>query len=649
MSDNIIEEYSGPYRIIEEYSGPTTIVPKGHKENVSCIKDANVFECFDCSDLEPTEIMIRYIEVNPLESQMVNNYNNYSVGLRMLCYCDGLIIEKGKSLYVKKNNIEVKISNFYIKPVKIENIFHAECTEKEKYIVCHIICDFIDDNNAIRFTFEEYKRAFNIIIKKYPELYLTKDSYSNDIERYLSEKYIENKQYLEYVNVVCFSGWTNLLAPRAVYANSNIVGCTCNKELSLIDNEDRFSIFNNGINILNVSYDLEKSLVPFLYAHTGFMAKLFEDAGHPIRFGLFIKGKSGSYKTTLAKVLFNVFQTDQSKKVINFESTKAAVEMALKESKDDILIMDDINFSLKGTQKKANELFELAIRSIGDSNTKAKVSLDQKSIAQNLVRCGLVLTGEDEPENSLSSSLRYLTLNVDNTSYRSDILFYFSDNEDVMKKYFTSFIFFLTENYDEIVFYIKNNFRVLCERYGKTSLYDRLNFSVISLMLVADVIKEYAKWSNIKDLSVFDQSLNLTEDVLKENVRRKSNESKCLELEELVLIALNQTLDIQANCRLAKDIKDYEKDVNSYIGFKKNDEIWLRHEDLFEVVCKYWDKQGKAYTATQDKTHKRLYEVGVIKCYDDIDKNGYLMKSSSINGRRIRMIVIKNEKLNTIN
>ena len=28
--------------------------------------------------------------------------------------------------------------------------------------------------------------------------------------------------------------------------------------------------------------------------------------------------------------------------------------MALKEAKDDILIMDDINFSLKGTQKKAN-------------------------------------------------------------------------------------------------------------------------------------------------------------------------------------------------------------------------------------------------------------------------------------------------------
>lgn len=95
-------------------------------------------------------------------------------------------------------------------------------------------------------------------------------------------------------------------------------------------------------------------------------------------------------------------------------------------------------------------------------------------------------------------ALRYLTLNVDNTSYLSDILFYFSDNEDVMKKYFTSFIFFLTEKYDEIVFYIKNNFSVLYKRYGKTSSYDRLNFSVISLMLVADVIKKYAKWSNIE-------------------------------------------------------------------------------------------------------------------------------------------------------
>ena len=638
MSENIIEEYSGEVKLINA----------GAKGKIIDLSKVPIAKCYDCSILEAKHVLFNIVKPNPLMINLPNNIAKFSIEAKKKFYCDNLVFEKDNYLFIKKNNIEVKISNFHIKPVIIEKIFYIEGIEKEKNIVCKIICDDIDDN-FIGFTIEEYKRAFNIIIKKYPELYLTKDSYSNDIERYLSEKYIENKQYLEYVNVVCFSGWTNLLAPRAVYANSNIVGCTCNKELSLLDNEDRFSIFNNGLKILNVSYDLEKSLVPFLYAHTGFMAKLFEDAGHPIRFGLFIKGKSGSYKTTLAKVLFNVFQTDQSKKVINFESTKAGVEMALKEAKDDILIMDDINFSLKGTQKKANELFELAIRAIGDSNTKAKVSSDQKSLAQNLVRCGLVLTGEDEPENSLSSALRYLTLNVDNTSYRSDVLFYFSDNEDVMKKYFTSFIFFLTEKYDEIVFYIKNNFRVLYERYGKASSYDRLNFSVISLMLVADVIKEYAKWSNIEDLSVFDQSLNLTEDVLKENVRRKSNESKCLELEELVLIALNQTLDIQANCRLAKDIKDYEKDVNSYIGFKKNDEIWLRHEDLYEVVCKYWDKQGKAYTATQDKTHKRLYEVGVIKCYDDIDKNGYLMKSSSINGRRIRMIVIKNEKLNTIN
>ena len=638
MSENIIEEYSGEVKVINA----------GAKGKMIDLSEVPIAECYDCSGLEPKQVLFNIVKPNPLMINLPNNIAKFSIEAKKKFYCDNLVFEKDNYLFIRKNNIEVKISNFYIKPVRIEKIFYIEGMEKEKNIVCKIICDDIDDN-FIGFTIEEYKRAFNIIIKKYPELYLTKDSYSNDIERYLSEKYIESKQYLEYVNVVCFSGWTNLLDPRAVYANSNIVGCTCNKELSLLDNDDKFIIFNNALKILNVSRDLEKSLVPFLYAHTGFMAKLFEDAGHPIRFGLFIKGKSGSYKTTLAKVLFNVFQTDQSKKVINFESTKAGVEMALKEAKDDILIMDDINFSLKGTQKKANELFELAIRAIGDSNTKAKVSSDQKSLAQNLVRCGLVLTGEDEPENSLSSALRYLTLNVDNTSYLSDILFYFSDNEDVMKKYFTSFIFFLTEKYDEIVFYIKNNFRVLYKRYGKTSSYDRLNFSVISLMLVADVIKEYAKWSNIEDLSVFDQSLNLTEDVLKENVRRKSNESKCLELEELVLIALNQTLDIQANCRLAKDIKEYEKDVNSYIGFKKNDEIWLRHEDLYEVVCKYWDKQGKAYTATQDKTHKRLYEVGVIKCYDDIDKNGYLMKSSSINGRRIRMIVIKNEKLNTIN
>ena len=122
MSENIIEEYSGEVKLINA----------GAKGKIIDLSKVPIAECYDCSILEPKQVLFNIVKPNPLMINLPNNIAKFSIEAKKKFYCDNLVFEKDNYLFIRKNNIEVKISNFYIKPVRIEKIFYIEGMEKEK-------------------------------------------------------------------------------------------------------------------------------------------------------------------------------------------------------------------------------------------------------------------------------------------------------------------------------------------------------------------------------------------------------------------------------------------------------------------------------------------------------------------------------------
>ena len=120
MSENIIEEYSGEVKVINA----------GAKGKMIDLSEVPIAECYDCSGLEPKQVLFNIVKPNPLMINLPNNIAKFSIEAKKKFYCDNLVFEKDNYLFIRKNNIEVKISNFYIKPVRIEKIFYLNCNNK---------------------------------------------------------------------------------------------------------------------------------------------------------------------------------------------------------------------------------------------------------------------------------------------------------------------------------------------------------------------------------------------------------------------------------------------------------------------------------------------------------------------------------------
>lgn len=70
---------------------------------------------------------------------------------------------------------------------------------------------------------------------------------------------------------------------------------------------------------------------------------------------MWLHGRTGTRKSTLAKMFANVFNRSNDSINCSFEDTVAAIEVKASEYKDSVLIADDYKPAQTAAQKKENE------------------------------------------------------------------------------------------------------------------------------------------------------------------------------------------------------------------------------------------------------------------------------------------------------
>ena len=248
------------------------------------------------------------------------------------------------------------------------------------------------------------------------------------------------------------AGWTDEISPE--YMHSGIANCIANRQLALISSNEERQVVLDGLKFLKIG-DLKKTLPIFLFAHLGIMAKLFEEAGLPIQFLLLIHGKTGSFKTAVSKLIFQVFKNDS---LVNFTWTAAALEKERENSQDLVFLLDDI---FQATDKQTLAKLEGILRPYGDGAPRGKIDATTKTISTVPLRSCAAVTAEAVPTSQLSSQLRMLKLEVDHQSFNSHHLKFFQEDQRIAKfqrspnsyleKYFSVFIKFLESNYRSTV------------------------------------------------------------------------------------------------------------------------------------------------------------------------------------------------------
>ncbi len=162
----------------------------------------------------------------------------------------------------------------------------------------------------------------------------------------------------------------------------------------------------SAMGMLSVGNQLPVILPLVLYAHLGVLYTLFEQAGFPPRMLLFVNGKTGSLKTALCSVLFNL--TGDRKKNIpaTFRDTVASVEAKFPEFTDKVLLLDDFSPATTAKNKAdMNKLLEDVIRYYGDGKGRGRSNVSVTKSVTPIPRGLCCITGEDTG-GSQSSLLR---------------------------------------------------------------------------------------------------------------------------------------------------------------------------------------------------------------------------------------------------
>lgn len=226
----------------------------------------------------------------------------------------------------------------------------------------------------------------------------------------------------------------------------------------------------------------------------GVLYSPFCEAGFVPRFSLFINGRTGTLKTSLAKVFFTQLAKAEDRETprrIDLD-TEAALERGLvKSGRDTVLLIDD--FAPAKTAQKGNALrnnLESVLRMVGDGATRSRSNARLDDIKGEGVHGMVAITGELKGTGT-SSNLRCLYCTIHKGDVDASKLSEFQQNPDIFTTSIYHFAQFLAANWADIVSSIRTAFPQKRRTYAAQIRERRLLDTAICLSIAAEILGRF--------------------------------------------------------------------------------------------------------------------------------------------------------------
>lgn len=436
------------------------------------------------------------------------------------------------------------------------------------------------------------------------------------------------------------AGWQSISSKQVYVHNAmNMVGSEIITNLGLpsykdYSLQDLLKVWNNAKSLYN-SYEITAVLL--LFSLLGVSYKLFYKAGFPIHFLLFINGKTGSFKTSLAKVLYTQLAEEKYRdnpRRIDAD-TPTSMERALVLSGRDAITLFDDYAPAKSLQKKlelANKL-ECIVRMVGDGSTKSRSNVTLEDCRGEGVKGVVVLTGELRG-NGLSSNLRCLYCEIEKDLVNLQMLSWFQENKYAYTTLIQHFTNYLSGKWNDLIQYIAEEYALKRKMAEKVLKSRRLIDTLVTLWIVANIMEQFLVeyCGGIPDM-VHNSLEMMRKDVISVVIR-----SELLSEDEnpaLIFMRAFETLFSNGKVRL-KDGRLLASEVQHYDGFQDADYLYIFPDLLYDSVLS-WLRKGGVYLGLD------VNQLGNILCNE-----GYAVSTSNGANKKLYYARIELEKGNKV-
>ena len=342
---------------------------------------------------------------------------------------------------------------------------------------------------------------------------------------------------------------------------------------------------------------------------------VFEEAGFKLQFALYLVGTTGSLKTSLAKVIFQVFQSSETGRSHTFSDTATAVEQYIGHLKDEVGLVDDLelgeDFKEESRQKS---IFTNIMRYVGDSKGKNRSNPALEDIKASTTHGLVAMTGE-QTVGKQSTRLRMVELEVTKGVINGEKLAAFQQNPTLWASICWAFIVYLESNYEVVSSYIWEGSRKYRQGYqGKFPALRTID-QLVAFRICCDLLAQF--WSSVGILpdevhQTIEQMFEATLDVLSQGTEQDEIENPGIRF----ALALSSLIG-SGTITLVASRGEMQHNTN-HIGFKDEfGDIWFLKEESYIAVREYMQRLRKRFSFDMAKILKSLSELGCVESFSN--------------------------------
>ena len=443
-----------------------------------------------------------------------------------------------------------------------------------------------------------------------------------DFETKNVEKWIERdfREAVRQCRIVCRyyeQGW-QMICGEMVYANKSAkcfkdVEYTMSANLPLVNCSPEYI----GKSLL-IAFDLYQNrssmATMIMYSLLGVMYRPFKEAGYPPKFLLFLYGKTGSMKTTIAKILFSQLGDDKvrdnprridSDTIVSFE--RAVIESGY----DTVTLIDDYNpaKSRKKKEEMTNKL-ESIIRLVGDASSKSRSNIKLEDCRGEGVQGTVVLTGELRGKG-LSSNLRCLYCKMTREMVGIDTISWFQGNPYIYTTIIHEFAKYVSENWIWKVTHIRNSFPCLRTEINEILSERRLVDAVVTLVIVYHFMYDFlVNYCKVKEDEVMKAVGNVEQDIIS-----NAQMSQAISSEDSPSVLFIKTINdlMRVGTIVLGTGKIAMHDIDKFDGFDDMDYFYFNPEMVFKKVRSFLMASNIDLAMDLKEMLIALYDDGILK------------------------------------
>ena len=396
-------------------------------------------------------------------------------------------------------------------------------------------------------------------------------------------------------------------------------------------------------------------LFPMLaFAFLSPLNHFLKKAGHEPKFVLFLIGKTGSRKSTLAALFLSFFGKFTGTELpLSFRDTSNSILNHAFSLKDVLTCIDDFHPAGRQEENKLTASAQSIMRAYGDRTGRGRLRSDCSPMDSRPPQGNAIITGEFPPEIGESGTARYFALELYDGDVDLEELTMFQEQAEngAFQRCMFGYVEWLKEtclcNKDaeaKFISALKTEFEKRRSTFRKEcpNCHGRVPESAAWLEIGMELFFSFAAYRLKFQKSDFDNYRNKFHEILVQLCMKQAENIRQDKPTHKFIRKLYALLESGQCCLLNRYTTD-DYIPSNCIGYEDDMFLYLHSEPAHRLVRKFCEEQDEAFSVGQRALLKQLAEEGLLSTGGEQNT-----KPVTINGKQKRLACIYKSKAEKI-